>query len=469
MTGVENTGIGMNALSSNTTGDYNTAVGLNTLTYNSTGNYNTASGAQALAGVLFSGTGNTATGSYSLSGNSTGNYNTATGYAALNVNSTGEYNTATGNYALYANTSGRDNIANGNTALYKNTSGIQNTAIGDSTLLASTTGNENTAVGMNAGGTITTGSNNTLIGYATDVAPACSTLTNMTALGFGAVATTANYVAIGNTTVGTIAGQVGFTTYSDGRFKINVKENVSGLTFIKKLRPVTYNLDTKSLDNFIIQNMPDSVKIRHQQGMDFVTSTGVLHSGFIAQEVEKAGSDVGFKSSIVHAPANNTDPYGVNYAEIVVPLVKAVQEQQTMIDSLITLTNALQNQINSCCNNAQQGMRTRSNSGNNTIGSDLNSIDNGLSSSTAAAILYQNTPNPFNQQTGIAYFIPTTSQSASIMVFDLQGKLVLTLPVTNYGSGSTIINGNSLTPGMFVYSLLVNGNVIDTKRMILTQ
>jgi len=89
--------------------------------------------------------------------------------------------------------------------------------------------------------------------------------------------------------------------------------------------------------------------------------------------------------------------------------------------------------------------------------------------SNASAVLYQNSPNPFSQQTNIGYFIPTSAQSASVLVFDLQGKLIATLPVTNYGTGSIIINGNSLTPGMFVYSLVVNGNIIDTKRMILTQ
>ncbi len=55
------------------------------------------------------------------------------------------------------------------------------------------------------------------------------------------------------------------------------------------------------------------------------------------------------------------------------------------------------------------------------------------------------------------------------MVFDLNGKLVKTIPIVNYGSGSAIINGNELNPGMFVYSMMVDNQIIDTKRMILTQ
>jgi len=35
--------------------------------------------------------------------------------------------------------------------------------------------------------------------------------------------------------------------------------------------------------------------------------------------------------------------------------------------------------------------------------------------------------------------------------------------------GEITIAGNDLTPGMYLYSLFVDGNEIDTKRMILTQ
>jgi len=90
-------------------------------------------------------------------------------------------------------------------------------------------------------------------------------------------------------------------------------------------------------------------------------------------------------------------------------------------------------------------------------------------SNFSPAILYQNTPNPFNQQTVIQYYIPTSSQNANIMVFDLQGKLIKSLAVVTFANGSITINGNELTPGMFVYSLVVDGRIIDTKRMILTE
>ncbi|MBK7526943.1 MAG: tail fiber domain-containing protein [Sphingobacteriales bacterium] len=61
---------------------------------------------------------------------------------------------------------------------------------------------------------------------------------NSTALGYQAPITGSNQVNIGNTSISSIKGQVGFTTYSDQRFKTNVQTDVLGLDFIMKLRPL---------------------------------------------------------------------------------------------------------------------------------------------------------------------------------------------------------------------------------------
>jgi hypothetical protein len=60
----------------------------------------------------------------------------------------------------------------------------------------------------------------------------------------------------------------------------------------------------------------------------------IVFSGFIAQDVEKAANETGYDFSGVDKPKNDKDLYGLRYAEFVVPLVKAVQEQQEMIDLL---------------------------------------------------------------------------------------------------------------------------------------
>ena len=65
---------------------------------------------------------------------------------------------------------------------------------------------------------------------------------------------------------------------------------------------------------------------------DYLESSSIVRTGFITQEVEAAAKKVGFDFDGVSTPENETDLYGIRYAEFVVPLVKAMQEQQEMID-----------------------------------------------------------------------------------------------------------------------------------------
>jgi hypothetical protein len=78
--------------------------------------------------------GNTGVGVNALFSNTTGHNNTAYGWQALYSNTTGYINTASGVGALYSNTTGYLNTANGWQALYNNTTGNHNTANGTNAL-----------------------------------------------------------------------------------------------------------------------------------------------------------------------------------------------------------------------------------------------------------------------------------------------------------------------------------------------
>ena len=86
-----------------------------------------------------------------------------------------------------------------------------------------------------------------------------------------------------------------------------------------------------------------------------------------------------------------------------------------------------------------------------------------------SAVLHQNTPNPFTVNTTVEYYVPTNATSASLFVFNLIGELQQSYPISTLGQGSVQINGQELTSGMYLYSLVVDGRVVDTKRMILTR
>jgi hypothetical protein len=70
-----------------------------------------------------------------------------------------------------------------------------------------------------------------------------------------------------------------------------------------------------------------------------------VQTGFIAQDVEQVASELGYDFSGIDKPKNENDHYGLRYAEFVVPLVKAVQEQQLMIDELRLENKDLKSEI----------------------------------------------------------------------------------------------------------------------------
>ena len=75
---------------------------------------------------------------------------------------------------------------------------------------------------------------------------------------------------------------------------------------------------------------------------EYLKSSSIVRTGFIAQEVEAAAQKVGFDFDGVSAPENETDLYVIRYAEFVVPLVKAMQEQQVIIEQLIKRIEVLE-------------------------------------------------------------------------------------------------------------------------------
>ena len=88
---------------------------------------------------------------------------------------------------------------------------------------------------------------------------------------------------------------------------------------------------------------------------------------------------------------------------------------------------------------------------------------------TSEISLSQNNPNPFSRDTEIKMVLPERTVAANIIVYNLEGKQLKELLVKGRGHTSVTILGNELSAGMYIYALVVDGKVIDTKRMILTK
>lgn len=336
--------LGYQAGKSNT-GSHCTAFGYNALSVN-TANYNVAIG-HAVLQVNTSGFFNMGIGSFALMSNTTGLENAAGGHNALRYNTSGSNNTAFGGNALVMNTIGHSNVAVGKSALFLNDNANYNTAVGAGAMSSTVGGGENTAVGAealqeNVSGSYNTaigrsalkeatGSMNTALGYNARLSD--PTYSNATAIGYDAVVTGSNRVRIGDANVTQIGGAVGWTVLSDVRFKTDIQPQVHGLDFIMRLEPITYHINVRKLNSFLGTNKqeaspagPADSKVRRKET--------ILYSGFSAQQVEAAAAAVQYDFSGIHKPESEKDHYSLEYAEFVVPLVKAVQEQQALIEQL---------------------------------------------------------------------------------------------------------------------------------------
>lgn len=145
----------------------------------------------------------------------------------------------------------------------------------------------------------------------------------------------------------------------------------------------------------------------------------------------------------------------INYTEIVPVLVGAVKQLDAKVDSLM-------NALAQCC----PAPRIQGNLNNNTdkYTVELNDV--------ASITLNQNDPNPFAVSTLISWDIPvekvTKAIDAKLFFYDKAGNVLRTLKIEKAGYGELTVYSSNLISGTYTYTLIVNGQVIDTKRMVKT-
>src|SRR5450432_426799 len=377
-------------------------------------------------------------------------------------------NTFWGLLAGISNTTGVGNTIIGAKSSQSNTTGVLNTVVGFNANSESISGSGNTVVGEEALVKIQTGTDLTAIGRQTFAY--FEGLTNSSALGFAASITASNQVVLGNADVTSIGGQVGWTSFSDGRYKRNIKQNVPGLAFINQLQPITYTVDVSAIQSKLQSirgdmkgtNDNNSTKPSAEQNAGN-ESSNMIHTGFIAQDVEKTALKLGYTFSGVDKPKDDSKSfYGLRYGEFVVPLVKAVQELSSRNDSLSAVIAQLQDSLNAVVDQ----MNSRLSRIEQLAGINDNK-QNPISALLSSAKLFQNAPNPFNQSTLISYFIPDNSGSATIQITDMSGAIIKSVPVNAKGNGQLNLSTAQMPAGVYNYSLYISGSIIDTKKMVL--
>ena len=143
-------------------------------------------------------------------------------------------------------------------------------------------------------------------------------------------------------------------------------------------------------------------------------------------------------------------------------MVEAIKEQDNKIESKDSVINNLETRLaalESCINNANicssSAKATNNNNGQTIELSNLNAI-----------ILDQNLPNPFAENTTITYNIPDDVMDAQLLFYDMNGRIIKQVDITDRGESSLTVYGDKLEQGIYTYSLIADGKLIATKKMV---
>ncbi len=277
---------------------------------------------------------------------------------ALSTDTTGRYSVAIGHSALenqaFTGNNNSYNTAVGYSAGNDVTTGVENTLIGGLAGDSITTGSYNTVLGKTAGESVTTGEYNVLIGY--DVAshetnlvtgvrnviigalsdPLATDANNVIAIGYN-VGGAAGFTTLGNSNsdIRAAHGVATWATVSDERYKKDIVDSTAGLSFINALQPRTFKYKN-------LGELPETFNAYEADSTEVFKNSDTNH-GFIAQEVKAAiDADSSIKDGFRLWDDREDGSQEVAEAALIPVLVKAIQEQQTLIESLTARIETLE-------------------------------------------------------------------------------------------------------------------------------
>jgi len=221
-----------------------------------------------------------------------------------------------------------------------------------------------------------------------------------------------------------------FIVSSDARYKTNISSLDGISNKLQELNPVSYNLlyPVKSDTLGMAEELSEVTR---------TISDDRVHFGFVAQEIQNI-----YPNLVVE---DEDGMLSIDYIGFIPVLVEAYKDLSSKVkEQEEYIADILQSVKPSCMPAAV-----------NTIADQK-------------AVLKQNNPNPFNIATSIECTVPQYVSSAVLFIYDLQGKQIRRIDIRERGSVQIVVEASSLTPGMYIYTLVTDGNEIDSKRMIIT-
>lgn len=253
---------------------------------------------------------------------------------------------------------------------------------------------------------------------------------------------------------GQISSTNGTVVASDQQFKKDLQVVESATEVITQLKPKTFYLDSAAYPQF-----------------SFDTKQ---HIGMVAQEVEQVLPNLVVKSTMLaqyDTLGNQTSPTvnykSLNYQELIPLLIAGFNEQQSILsqkDSVIHTLETRLSAIEACLDNF--GLCSNNAGNGNSQNRPLNNTQTVTLENLKAIVLDQNVPNPFAESTVINYHIPQDITNAKLMFYDMNGRIINEVTINERGNGMLTVYGQNLESGIYTYSLLTDGKLVMTKKMV---
>ena len=200
-----------------------------------------------------------------------------------------------------------------------------------------------------------------------------------------------------------------------------------------KLRNDSSFMRTMSARPALLANEPDPVADKR-------------HYGFVAQDVKEVFPELVYES-------DSAGLLSVDYIGMIPILLEGMKEQQAQIDQQQQQIEELQEQLVA----VQQVLENAG--GAITLSADVKE----------KPVLYQNTPNPFDQSTEIRFYVPEEVRTATIYIYDINGFQKAKYPITVRQEGSITVHGSTLDAGSYFYTLVCDSAPVASKQMVLTK
>ena len=458
--------------------------------------------------------------------NTTGNINAFFGMNAGVFNTTGSLNSFFGFQAGFNNTTGNDNAFFGYQAGVFNTTGYNNAFFGNNTGAFNTTGSDNSFFGYFTGASNKKGTKNTMLGRSADVG--MDSLDRAIAIGYNAMVdchacaviggTGADAVKVGigmsapasdlhikqseNATTGTGTGGITVENSSDDD-KWKIYHSGLFLSFAENTGPISATAVRRSYiqnvtgayvraDGMANLRSRNSSRVKENILDKLVELPVRLYSSSSPRNKTKKNLDFNvlevqrlFPEVVREAEDGSL---GMAYADFGILAIKAIQELATgmvvlekekdgLAKEVATQNKTITNLMKKATNQQQQlkGQQAQIDELKSLVEKLLtqNAVSPKSSSYvlplTQNALLAQNQPNPFHENTLVDYFVPANVRNAPIQVTSLDGKVLGKVTITETGKGQVTIQSRSYPVGTYFYSLVLDGQVMETKRMVLTR